>query len=820
MGATQNIAIAWYEAGCSTLPIQANGSKKPTREWGILQRTRMTRAEVEHYWRPGESVGVALICGAVSGNLELTELEAGATDSASLDKVHHECYLRGVNGIWDQLIHHGYAEWTPSGGLHLIYRVNDHDIPGNTKLASLPDGKTLAETRGEGGYVIVAPSNGLCHPTGEPWVTVAGTQGVIPTITWAQRQAIHAAITAALDQAPPPPPPPAPRREITIRTGELRPGDDFNIRAQWDEPWFTSEGWRISHVNGAETFWVRPGKDKRDGHSASTGYAGDADRLYVWSTSAGLPTETPLSKFYVYAQFHHGGDMQKAARALRTMGFGSAPAIAPPVPATPQATPSTVADADDDSEIALPVLGGIDLTDLGNGRRMWERYKDRFRYNATSKTWHEWTGSVWQEDEKKNILSVAMDYAGEVRDDVAARLIQALSAGDEGEEKRLKKQLASATAACALGRMEAAIKVFAQQPGITVTANELNQRTELLNLPNGTLNLATGELLPNNPADLITQTFGAELDPDAQCPMFEQFMVDAIPDPAVRAYVQRALGYSLLGRATERAMFMLHGPSGTGKSVMTSVMTRIFGDYGATAPASTFRLKQQEASLDLHMLRNKRFVATSEMPEGASLDEELIKRVTGGDMVTSRGLWERYQDWRPRCVVWIATNFLPKVNSDDNAIWRRAKTIKMPTEFGADGREEIQGYADILIEERNGILNWLLDGLADYQQRGLDEPSVVTQEILAYRTESDTVASFIRDRIDEGALVPSPDETIKSSVFFGMYQRYCQESGGRGLSQRRFAHRLRALGYEPTKIGGIAMWRGLVHNASEGFGLF
>jgi putative DNA primase/helicase len=368
--------------------------------------------------------------------------------------------------------------------------------------------------------------------------------------------------------------------------------------------------------------------------------------------------------------------------------------------------------------------------------------------------------------------------------------------------------------------MESSVKAFAQQRGITITTDQLNTRTDLLNLPNGTLNLETGELFPNNPNDLITQTFGAELDEDAQCPQFEQFMQDAVPDPAVRGYVQRALGYSLLGRPVERAMFMLHGPSGTGKSVMTSVMTQMFGDYGATAPASTFRQKQQEASLDLHMLRSKRFVATSEMPEGVMLDEELVKRVTGGDMVTTRGLYERYQDWRPRCVVWIATNFLPKVNSDDNAIWRRAKTIKMPTEFGADGREEILGYADVLIEERNGILNWLLAGLADYHQRGLDEPSVVTQEILAYRTESDTVASFIRDRVDEGALVPDTEEFIKSSLFFGMYQKYCQEGGGRGLSQRRFAHRLRALGYEPIKVGGVAGWKGLIHNPSEGFGLF
>jgi len=58
--------------------------------------------------------------------------------------------------------------------LLLLYYVLDGDVPGNTKIANRPavtdDGKTisltLVETRGEGGYVIVAPTGGQCHPSG------------------------------------------------------------------------------------------------------------------------------------------------------------------------------------------------------------------------------------------------------------------------------------------------------------------------------------------------------------------------------------------------------------------------------------------------------------------------------------------------------------------------------------------------------------------------------------------------------------------------------------------------------------------------------
>ncbi len=812
----ENIARVWYEAGASVVPIQPNGTKRPTRDWSVLQHTRMSSSEVDWYWRPGEECGVALICGTVSGNLEMAELEADASNSEALEKITVECEKRGVGLIWDSLQHEGYAEWTPSGGIHLLYRVPDHEIPGNTKLASTPHGKTLAETRGEGGYVIVAPTEGQCHPSGEAWITVAGRQGVIPEITWAQRMSIHAAITAALDESPPPSPA-TPKREVAIRTGDdLRPGDDFEIKASWEDSWFTSQGWSVSHRSGDETFWVRPGKSAKDGHSASTGYNGDKDRLYVWSTSAGLPVEQPLTKFFVYAHYYHGGDMGAAARELRRQNYGGGGVTASLVANLRPVDLDGPIDAG--QELSLPGHGGLDLTDTGNGRRMKELFGNRFRFSPKQNKWYVWTGTAWEMDKTLEIqraaelaADLALKAAGEKLDETI------LVFGDGSEEhKAAKKVYGEAKAALNHTKLTHAISRFAAQPGIPVAPEEFDRQPELLNLPNGTLNLTTQELLPHDPSDMLTLTFGAELDKDAECHLFQRFMEEALPDVSVREYVQRALGYSLLGRPVERAMFLLHGPSGTGKSVLTKVMTELFGGYGATAPATTFRLKNSDSTVDVHRLRGKRFVATSEMPEGAQLDEELVKRITGGDTMTSRNLYEDYQDWQAQCVVWIATNFLPKVNSDDNAMWRRAKTINMPTEFGSDGRQEIPGYANILLTERSGILNWLLAGLAAYQERGLDEPSAVTRDIEAYRIDVDTVASFVRDRLDDGALLPEPEGEIKSSILAAMYEAYCLENRIKALGARRYANRLKALGFVTIKVGGQQYWKGLSPNLEFG----
>ncbi len=804
-----NIARAWYDGGISVVPIQANGTKRPTRDWSSLQHTRMTPEEVDWYWREGEPVGVATICGAVSGNLEMTELEVDASREIHLLQIADACDQRGIRDVWDSLLFEGYAEVTPSGGIHLIYRIDDHEVPGNTKLASTRTGKTLAETRGEGGYVIVAPTNGLCHPSGDSWATMAGKQGTVPTITWSQRNAIHAAITEVLDESPPPPPQ-APRREVAIRTDDdLRPGDDWESKHDWDEPWFTGQGWRISHRSNNETFWVRPGKDRRDGHSATTGYSTDGkDRLYVWSTSAGLPTEVPLNKFWVYAFYHHNCDMNAAAKALRRQGYGGTETLTPPLRPFDELTSSL-----GQVEVALPPRGGLEYTDTGSGRRMKETFGDRFRYNTREKQWYEWTGSVWVKDEHQAIHRAAEFCAEQTLDSARLILQEAIT---EDDIKRAEKNVRSATAGLNLPRIQAAIHCFGAQPGISLTTDAFNNDPSLLNLPNGTLDLESMELLPHDPENLLTLTMGAELDKDAECPLFEQFMVDAFPDISVREYVQRALGYSMLGNPKERVMFMLHGPSGTGKSVLTRVMTKVFGGYGATAPASTFRIKKQSETIDLHKLRGARFVATSELPDGQQLDEDLVKRLTGGDSVTSRGHYEPFSEWRPRCVVWIATNFLPRVTADDNAIWRRAKTILMGTEFGSDGKKEILGYADVLAQEHDGILNWLLAGLHAYQLRGLEEPDAITRDVETYRMDVDQVACFVHDRTDEGLLVKDPAGEIRSQVLRTLFDQYCTEQRQSPLGGRRFANRLRALGYEPVKIGGVAHWRGLRHNLEHG----
>jgi putative DNA primase/helicase len=793
-------AYQWQAQGVCTIPILPNKTKRPVVRWKEYQLRLPLDGEMSDWWGNGHEYGLALIMGKVSGNVEMTELESTACDSASITEIINRCDELGVGHVWDLLQGpSGYSEMSPSGGLHFIYRVTDEIVPGNEKIAAGQDGKVLSETRGEGGYVIVAPTSGLCHPTGESWVLVNGEAGQVPTISWAERCLLHEAIRLALHYtepvtptgsgvalrpAPLDAPAASPSLPAVMREGaELRPGDDFEQRVSWASI-LAPEGWQrgITESDGT-TYWTRPGKDPRDGYSATTGHAGDRDRLWVFSTSTSFPSEESITKFRAYSILRFNGDDSACASQLSTYGFGKRSET--PVPALGD-------DADFHFSEIIDTAESFDFTDQGNAEQMRARTSGQFVWTEEEKSWHGFDGKRWIKDHHGLYQEVV-------------KLAKQMTRSSDSTTARWGKKSQSDAS------VEATKRALRHQPGMSASASQFNQRRDLLNLGNGTLDLFSGELLPHNPEHFITQLFNASYDPRALCPKFDSFIAELLPDPEIRAYVQRALGATLLGEAGSRAVFLAHGPSGTGKSQFLELVQFLMGSYGTTAPASTFRTKRDSApSHDLHKLRGKRFVATSETSDTAQFDEELLKRLTGGDTISSRDLYETFQEWVPECDIWMATNFPPRFSSDDNAMWNRAKLIPFMTVLGqTEGSSQpIPNYArNHLFAEADGILNWLLAGLRDFLANGLGEPEQVGQAAQQLRLESDPVAQFAEELVNDGVLEKGSTCRIRSSELNNMYQAWSRDNGLRAVSQRRFGHRL-ASSYpelERVKSGG-QMW--------------
>ena len=317
----------WFDAGYCVVPSHEDGSKRPFGRWKEYQNWRMGWDDLQALLSTGRYTGIGVICGQASGNVEMIEIE-GPTEVAAvaIGKVVTEAKTRDCFDLVNRVLS-GCISRSAGDGLHIFIRVTDGPATGNTKLAMSAEGQVIAETRGEGGFVITAPTPGRKgHREGSVYVFIGSSNPARTVeVTSAERDILHAVFSAALNEASDTPAHhPSPERPILRDAGS--PLDAYRATSWADI--LIPAGWTWSHRDDTRDYWVRPGKSKAEGISASTIEDGP---LVNFSTNVAWPTDQGLSKGQVYALLHHGGDVGAASRELSLRGYGNQPYI-PPLP--------------------------------------------------------------------------------------------------------------------------------------------------------------------------------------------------------------------------------------------------------------------------------------------------------------------------------------------------------------------------------------------------------------------------------------------------------------------------------------------------------
>lgn len=191
------IALAAHDAGMSIIPIRNDGHKKPAVQWKQYQTERATKEQVRAWFAPGHHQAAAVVCGEVSGWLVMIEMEGWAFADGLWEREFRPAIVAVLGEErWGQIT--SYVEESPSGGIHIYVRCPDYRI-GNVKLA-MREGVVAMETRGEGGYSVIAGSVG--HATGNGWTVARGEALTdVVTVTHDEMDAILAA-ARTLHEAP------------------------------------------------------------------------------------------------------------------------------------------------------------------------------------------------------------------------------------------------------------------------------------------------------------------------------------------------------------------------------------------------------------------------------------------------------------------------------------------------------------------------------------------------------------------------------------------------------------------------------------------
>lgn len=323
MSTAKDCAKKYLEKGLSVIAIAPNGTKSPAKEvgsWAQYQRNTASVELLETWFPEGSRNGVAILGGLVSGELCILDFDSGAAYIQWRD----DCGQEGLLYELDKLP----IVQTPSGGRHVYcWGVSIKCM----KLAKNAAGKTLIETKAEGGYCLAPGCPPECHQTGlqyhwenEGWMADGAHPEKIDQETFEiflalarlqdeQANAVEERHEIALSAIQPP-----------YQDGRLRPGDDFNQRATWDEI-LEPLGWSVARRSENVIWWRRPGKTI--GISATTGYCKgekSGERFFVFSSNAWPFQEgQTYSKFSAYALVHCGNDIRTAAKKLGENGYGT-----------------------------------------------------------------------------------------------------------------------------------------------------------------------------------------------------------------------------------------------------------------------------------------------------------------------------------------------------------------------------------------------------------------------------------------------------------------------------------------------------------------
>lgn len=411
------------------------------------------------------------------------------------------------------------------------------------------------------------------------------------------------------------------------------------------------------------------------------------------------------------------------------------------------------------------------------------RYQNDWRYVAKWGKWLMWDGQRWCTED----TLAATDLVRHVCRQAALK----------ASSPKTAVKLAGAST---MGGVERLARADRRHAG---TADEWDADIWLLNTPGGVVDLRTGRIRTHSRTDRMTKVSTAV--PRGDCQTWRAFLSDVTGgDAELMAYLQIMAGYCLTGVTSEHALFFLYGTGANGKSVFVTVLATILGDYAANAPMDTFmETRSDRHPTDLAGLRGARFVASIETEQGRRWNESKIKTITGGDKVSARFMRQDFFEYVPQFKLVIAGNHKPSIRNVDEAMKRRLHMIPFTVTIPPERRDsKLTGK---LLQERDGILAWALEGCLLWQRLGLHRPQSVMAATEEYFEAEDAMGRWLEERC-----VTQANAKALTFELFADWKQWAESNGEFLGSMRRFTDALITRRFEKWRAtGGVRGFRGI-----------
>ncbi|WP_291432368.1 phage/plasmid primase, P4 family [Deinococcus sp.] len=723
------LALDMRAAGCSIIAVGQD--KRPWYKWAAYQDTPATADQLLRWHADPRTKGYALVCGKVSGGVEVLDFD---------EPDFYPAWLATAPDWAADLP----SQRTGGGGWQVAYRRSG-DVPGNRKLAWLPpcdaDGvkrerrEIGIETRGQGGYACIPHS---LHPSGNLYQPMHGDWSALPSLLGEWADQLIAAARSLSHEDPEESRNPAPAAAMAYQGGAA-PYWSAAFQKELDKLRAGRKGGRNDQLNISAC---------AIGNMVGGGHIEESAAV---AALADVAREIGLDPGEIMPTIRSGLDKGKMTPRQKPEGTPKTPRkVKAQVPRlalqTAGKTPASSAGG-----YGLPSFphGTQEGTDEANAVILAaNNLQGRLRYTL-NQGWYAYDPArgVWM---REPILAAAV--AGEVLREVVGQYFLDLLK-QHADKEDLERVGRWATNVCNVGTVTRALTAAAGKPEFLTPVDAWNARPELLNCPNGTLELTSGTLRPHDPADLMTCQAGAAYDPAAQHPYVER-LLELLRADGRHDLLQRWAGSTLYGRAPNEKFVVLSGPGGTGKGTLADTLKATLGEYAHTIEVGLILHNAHGDSgtgpkPELLKLQGKRLVIASEPDEHARFNAGRVKGMTGNDPITAR--WMHSNDmvtFTPVFKLAIQTNHPIKSSHDDSGLQRRI--IVVP--FSARPAEADGNFKDTLRTDPvalSAFLNWLVEGCRLWLNSGYDlgESAVVQAATAGYWKDQNPYERFAAARL-------------------------------------------------------------------------
>jgi len=741
-------ALAYAKAGWRVFPLPERGKAATLNDWP--KRATSDAAQIRKWWTKTPRANIA---GIPPKGYFVFDVDAGKGK-------------RGAEVLRDLEAQHGripraLVAHTGGGGLHYILKLPDGALPPKG-LANAYDVKTSS------GYIVLAPS---IHPNGTPY-------------RW--RDFDPEAFPEHFAEAPDAP------AWLLSQGREAEPADDYEyaidrlglslkeakkvLRNLDFEEWCDGrDGWvkvgmALHHEFG------EGGLDLWHGFSEESAKYDARDLERVWKSFRGQTGDPIRFRSLLQAAGMTMADLRRspATDARKLPATWDLLGIDPPPLAT--------------IEKSRRYVGEISTSDTHIGLDFAQRHQADLRYVPEWQQWVEYGGHAWAPCDPMERMQA---FASE-RFIHASQVLKAAST--DSAREFAEAQLDMARKLLARAKQKSSLDSASSLSMIRKAAGEFDADPYVMGVRNGVVDLRTGERIASSPSQWITKQAGCDFDPDAEAPRFTRLLNRVLPDPDVREFYQRAVGYTLFGLVDAEVIFFVHGTGANGKSVCSNVVYAAMGGY-ATTVSKAFLVRTPhatEADRDVYAARGARLISINETAKGDVFDDEKLKRTTSRERVRARKLHAEVFDYMPTHTTWIRGNHLPGVRDAGDGFWRRI----LPIHFGVvipEGERDENLDRIIISSELPGVLAWAVRGAVDYWRVGLKPPACILKDREAYRRDTDLMGQWWD--------TCTRDDPHKSTPIAALYESYCRFMAAAGMG----AGDVRQFGAEVAKRPGARL---------------